>query len=276
MVAKINYENVPETTALSEKNLRNITFDLTANGFEILFYKFKKPTINVEVGKFYDNEKDNFTITKNELTRMVASNFNRNLAIKNLSVEELDVNLDPIILKKVRVMPKTKFTFKNGFKPMDSIKVTPDSVIISGPSGSLKNLRTIETELISLEDIEKDISKTVKVVSGNKEIASIKPDKVTVNLAVAEFSQGKFTLPIEIINLPPDLEIKLVPSSVTVSYDVSVNEFSKISKENFRVVCDYSKRNKEENFMLPTLENMPSNIQNVIFEPKKVDYFIFK
>ena len=49
--ARINYENIPETAALSEKNINSIAFDLTANGFEILFYKFKKPTIDVEVGK---------------------------------------------------------------------------------------------------------------------------------------------------------------------------------------------------------------------------------
>ena len=97
-----------------------------------------------------------------------------------------------------------------------------------------------------------------------------------MSLKVAEFSQGKFTLPIEVINLPPDLDIKLVSPNVTVSYDVSVNDFSEISKDSFRVICDYSKRNKEENFMLPILEKMPPNIQNVVFEPKKIDFLIFK
>lgn len=276
MVAKIQYENIPETTALADKNLRNITFDLTANGFEILFYKFKKPTIDIQVSKFYDKEKDHFIITKNELTRMVSSNFNRNLAIKNISVEALKVALDPIVLKKVRVLPKSKITFKDGFKPIDSLKIKPDSVIISGPAGSLKNINAIPTEMISLENIEKDISKTVKLYDNNTAIVSVKPNKVLVSLRVAEFSQGSFTLPVEVINLPPDLEIKLVPASVTVTYDVSVNDFSEISKENFRVICDYSKRNKTENFMLPTLDKMPPNIRNVVFEPKKIDFFIFK
>ena len=262
MVAKIQYENVPENAALSEGNLKSITFDLTANGFEILFYKFKRPTIDLQINKYYDKEKDHFIITKSELNRMVSSNFNRNLAIKNLSVEELKVFLDPIVLKKVKVIPKHSFTFKDGFKPIDSIKVSPDSVVISGPSGSLKNISTIETEVISIEN--------------NNEIVSIKPDKISVSLKVAEFSQGKFTLPIEVINLPPDLDIKLVSPNVTVSYDVSVNDFSEISKDSFRVICDYSKRNKEENFMLPILEKMPPNIQNVVFEPKKIDFLIFK
>lgn len=276
MYAKIDYENIPETAALAENNTHELTFDLTANGFEILFYKFKKPTINVQVGKYYSKEQNGFKIGKTELMRMVTSNFNRNLSIKNLSVDELEVHLDPIVLKKVKVIPKTDIKYKIGFKPVDSIRVIPDSVTISGPSGSLKNIHTIETELISLENVEKNISQSVKIVTKNNEIVSVKPNTAKVQLLVAEFSQGKFTLPVEVINLPPDQEIKLIPQTVTVTFDVSVNDFAKITKENFRLVCDYSKRNKEENFMLPFFEKSPQNIHNVMIEPKKIDYFIFK
>ncbi len=276
MHAKINYENIPETAALAENNINDISFDLTANGFEILFYKFKKPTIEIQVGKYYTNEKESFTISKNDLLRLVASNFNRNLAVKNLSVEQLEVRLDPIVLKKVRVVAMTDITFKNGFKAVDSIKISPDSVTISGPSGSLKNIKTISADLISLKDVEKNISETVKISKPNNEVLSVKPNKVEVKLAVAEFSQGQFTLPVEVINLPPDVEIKLVPQAIKISFDVSVNDFANISKENFRVVCDYSKRNVNENFMLPFLEKKPKNIINVMFEPKKIDFFMFK
>lgn len=276
MQAKINYENIPETTALSENSIKKITFDLTANGFEILFYKFKKPTIDIQVGNYFSKGQRSFIISKNELMRLVSSNFNRNLAVKNLSEEELKVYLDPIVLKKVRVIAKTKISFENGFKPVDSIKVIPNSITISGPSVILKDINSIATELISLDKIEKSISETAKIASPNAEIASIKPNKVEVKWKVAEFSQGKFTLPVEIINQPPDLEMKLVPNNVTVSFDVSVNEFAKISKDNFRVVCDYSKRNDEENFMVPYLEKKPQNVINVVFEPKKIDFFVFK
>lgn len=276
MQAKINYENIPETAALAEKNIHNITFDLTANGFEILFYKFKNLTIDVPVATYYTKENESFTISKNELLRMVASNFNRNLVVKNLSVEQLNVSLDPIILKKVRVFVKTDISFKNGFKAVDSITTFPDSVTISGPSGSLKKINTITTDLISLKDVEKDISEMVKIPRPSNEVISVKPNKVEVKLAVAEFSQGEFSLPIDVINLPPDVEIKLVPQTITIMFDVSVADFAKISKENFRVVCDYSKRNVDENFMLPFLEKKPQNIINVMFEPKKIDFFIFK
>lgn len=276
MVAKVNYTNIPETMALSENNVHQITFDLTANGFEILFYKFKNPAIDVSVGKYYSKEKDGFTIPKSQFFRMVASIFNRNLAIKNLSVENLVVNLDPIVLKKVKVIAKTNLSFKNGFKAIDSIIVIPDSVTISGPSGSLKNIHAVETELVSKKDIDKDISEKTGIVSPSNEVNAINPKKVTVNLAVAEFSQGQYTLPVEVVNLPPNTEIKLIPQTISVSFDMSVLDFASITEDGFRIICDYSKRNTDENFMLPILEKKPKGARNITFQPKKIDFLLVK
>ncbi|MAP81480.1 MAG: hypothetical protein CL526_10370 [Aequorivita sp.] len=276
MEAKIRYQNIPETTALSENNLHKLTFDLTANGFEILFYKFKKPKIDISVGEFYNKEDAYFTISKSELTRLVASNFNTNLGIKNLSVEALKVALDPIVLKKVPVIPQLEISFKEGFKPIDSLEITPDSIMVSGPSGTLQNLKSISTEAFSVNNIDANFTKTLKVVSPNDEIVNFKPKQVEINLGVAEFSQGQFTLPVEVINLPPNLEIKLVSPVITVFFDVSISKFADISKDDFRVICDYAKRNETDNFMLPSLEKAPDGIQNIVFDPKKIDYLIFK
>ena len=276
MKAKINYENIPETAALSENNIHEITFDLTANGFEILFYKFKRPVISVPIAKYYSVDQDSFQISRNELLRLIKSDFSRNLSIKNLSVEKLNVNLDPIILKRVKVIPQTEITFKDGYKPIDSIIVAPDSITISGPSGSLKIIETVNTDLISLKNVESNILENVKISKPSEEIVAIKPNIVQVSLAVAEFSQRRFTLPVEVVNLPPNIDIKLVPEMVTVTFDLSIINFSKVSKEDFRVVCDYADRNKDENFMVPFLEKQPEKIYNLIFDPKKIDFFTYK
>lgn len=276
MVANINYVNLPETAALSQNNLKQISFDLTANGFEIIFYKLKKPSISVDVAKYYEKGKEGFTLSRGELVRKLSTKFTKYMDIKNLSEDGLKVNLDPIILKKVAVRAKFKISFKDGFKPIDSIKIIPDSVIISGPKGILKEINTANTETLTLENIEKSISQPIGIVSPSDEIVKIKPSKVKVEWAVAEFSQGKFTLPVELINLPPGLELKLVPERISVSFDIPVADFAEVTRENFRVICDYSTRNEKENFMLPQLAKKPEGAVNIVFEPKKIDFFVFK
>ena len=198
------------------------------------------------------------------------------MGIKNLSVDGLKVKLDPIILKKVAVHPRTDITFKDGFKPIDSFKIVPDSVIISGPEGLLQKINGTRTETLSLKNVEKSISASLNILSPSEDIVNIKPKEILFEWPVAEFSQGKFTLPVEVINLPPGVELKLVPKRVSVSFDIPVADFASVSRENFMVVCDYSKRNDAENFMLPTLAKQPAEAVNIVFDPRKIDYFIFK
>ena len=273
---EIEYVNIPETAALSSNNVHSIDFDLTANGFEILFYKFKKPAIEVNVGDYLQNNKLEFDISNKQLARLLELNYKSSKSIKNLSVEKLKVQLDPIVLKKIPVVVSKSISYKKGFKALASACSVRDSVIIAGPAKVLDSIYFIETEVITEKNVDRSISKTIRIKQSIAEIISIKPQEVTVKIDVAEFSQGQFSLPIEVVNVPPNMDIKLVPSSVVIKFDVSVNDFANISKENFRVVCDYSKMNKEGNFMIPFLESKPKNIYNIVFEPKKIDLLIVK
>ena len=276
MIAKVDYTDLPKTAVLAKDNASEINFDMTANGFEILFYKFKKPTLNIRVEDYYTEKKDSFNISRNELLRKLSGSFNKYMEVKNLSPDLLNVKLDPIVLKKVVVEANTDISFKDGFKPIDGFILKPDSIIISGPKARLKNIDTVYTEVVSLKDIEKNISETVKIKSPSDDIVALDPTQINFQWAVSEFSQGQFTLPVEVVNLPPGMELKLVPDRITVSFDISVDDFATVSSDSFRVICDYSKRNKEENFMLPILAKQPAGTVNVFFQPKKVDYFVFK
>lgn len=276
MEATINYSKLPETAALAEENMSKISYDLTANGFEILFYKFKKPTLDVVVEDYYEKEKNSFTISKNDLIRNLSSSFNKYMEIKNISPERLNVKLDPIVLKKVTIDAKTDILFKDGYKAIDEYSLQPDFATISGPKGIIEKIDTVYTETVSLKNVDQNISETVKIIVPTNEIVALTPNEIDFKWPVAEFSQGQFTLPVEVVNLPPGIDLKLVPERITVSFDIAVDDFATVSSNSFKVICDYSNRNKDDNFMLPKLAKVPKGAVNILFEPKKVDYFIFK
>lgn len=273
---EIEYVNVSETTALAKNNIHHLDFDLAANGFEILYYKFKKPSIQINIGKYLQSKKLEFDVSNKELSRLLELNFSSSKSITNLSIDALKVQLDPIVLKKVPVTVRKTISYKNGFKAVDSIQVSPDSVLIAGPAKVLETINFIETEMLTENNVDQNLTKSIKIEHSITEIISIKPQEVTVKLDVAEFSQGQFSLPIEVVNVPPNTDIQLVPSSITIKFDVSVNDFASISKDDFRVVCDYATMNKDGKFMIPFLETQPKNIYNVVFEPKKIDLLILK
>lgn len=274
--ASIHYVNIPDNTLITEDNLKEITFDLATNGFEFLFYKLKRPRIDIDVRRYYSDGDTQVIIPENELVKLISSRLKTNLAVRNLSVKELGINLDGIISKKIPVKVKIDFTYKDGFRPLDSLQVIPDSIVVFGPSVYLEEINFAETKVLSGKNLDKSISRTADINSFENGKVTFNPKEVLVSVTVAEFSQKEIELPIELVNVPQGIIVKLIPNTVTLTFNASVTDFRKITDKDFKVICDYNQRNEDENFMIPKLVESSNRVINVEFDTKKIDYLIFK
>ncbi|MFT4668899.1 MAG: YbbR domain-containing protein, partial [Ulvibacter sp.] len=105
---------------------------------------------------------------------------------------------------------------------------------------------------------------------------SIDPMEVNISVNVAEFTQKKMVVPIQLTNVPQETIVKLIPTTVTVTFNVSVEDFNEINASDFKLVCDFNERNLDEDFILLKLEEGPPRIYNIELSTKKIDYLIFK
>ena len=101
-------------------------------------------------------------------------------------------------------------------------------------------------------------------------------ETVSVQLDVSEFIRKEVQLSPKIINLPEETQVRLIPETITLSFDVSVDQFNSVGADAFEVICDFSERNDLENFMIPRIVSHPDYLQRVELQDKKIDYLIFK
>ena len=274
--ANIHYLNIPDATQITDDNIKEIEFDLTTNGFEFLYYNLKNPSIDIDLSRYYVEGEKSIIISKIELAKVISAQLGTILNVQDLSNSQLSVSLDAIISKKVPVVAKTKFTFKDGFRIVDSLKIKPDSVIVAGPSAFLEEINFIETAEISNDNLDKNLSLTISLLTHENNKVSILPQEVDVIVEVAEFSQKEMIIPIDLINVPQGTVVKLIPNTVSVSYNVSIEDFKEITAEDFKLVCDFNDRNVDEDFIMLKLDGSPAGIYNIEFSTKKIDYLIFK
>jgi len=274
--AQLNYVNIPNNTLLAENNLEEVSFDLFTTGFEVFFYKLKKPSIDIPVSKYYERGDDNVVVSSEEFARLVSLQLNNSSTLRNLSVAKIEVHLNGIVSKKVPVKPKAKLMYKEGFKPLGAMQSQPDSITISGPARSVDSLQYVETIPISMEHVEKDVRIVLTLKKPlNKEI-TISEETITAFQKVAEYTQKRITLSVKPLNVPSNLRLKLIPELISITFNVSIDDFKDINESDFELVCDYNERNKVENFMTPQLRKQPQTIADVEFETKKIDFLIFK
>ena len=276
VVSKVTYTNIPKTSLLAEGNPEEISFDLTENGFEFLFYKIKSPITSINVSAYLNESSNEVVITEGELKRIITKQISSKISIKNLSPSSISLKLDSLVSKKIPVIPFTEFIFKDGFRPISTVSVTPDSIVVSGPSEFIKEIDSIRTAFFSETNIETNIDAKIDLEEFTQKDVSIEPTEVVVSLLVDEFSQKQMVLPIKVLNTPIGTTIKLIPNVVEISFSASLSNFKNIIESDFELVCDYAERNQEENFMIPKLIRKPDSILNIEFGTKKIDYLVFK
>jgi len=270
------FDNLPNKTAVSTTSINNFSFDLTTSGFDFLIYKFKKPFIKIDVSKYYNENTRTIFIPNNDLVKIISSQLKNTKTVSNLSISDLSVILDTIESKKIPIILFSDIIFQNGYKSIDGLKLKPDSISVSGPSLIIDSIQQINTRPFVIKNVKENISEEIELDTFSDVNLNYSHVKVVLSTSVEEFTQKKLVLPIKIINLPDDLNIKLISEAITITFDVSLTEFNSITEESFEAICDYEKRNNNENFIIPELLRMPDRILNIEFKEKKIDYLIFK
>lgn len=274
--ATIIYKSIPNETLLTENNPEELSFDLTTNGFEFLYYKLKNPTVTIQISDYYQKGNKTVTLSDAQLTSLISSQLDKNLTVKNVSIDTLKINLELLVSKKVPVFSKAEIDYREGFMSLETLQIKPDSVQVSGPLEVINAIDSIPTISKKYTGIDSNFSETIKIETPDATSVSITPETVSISLNVQEFTQKEITLPIQIINLPPETIVKLIPKVTKVTFNVPIKSYNTISEKDFRITCDFSKRNRTENFMLVQFSKKPDGIRDIELKDKKIDFLIFK
>lgn len=271
----IVYHNLPELTIIDEQTPKDLYFDITTNGFELLRYKLKAPIIKIDVKANLNEDSSEAVISNMNLVSLIRNQMNGDLQAKNLSISSLHIALNKIISKKIAVLANAKIGFAEGFKNLDSLRIVPDSVVISGPSSVLRKIHSIETTKLLIKNAKQDIQVNAKLMLPKENNITVQPSVISLEMKVGEFSQIKMVVPIEVINVPANLIIKLIPENMRINFVIAVADFKMVAENDFIILCDYSRRDSIANTMTPFLFHVPTGVRNIELLDSKIDYLIF-
>ncbi len=272
----LQYTNLPENYLLGDANPENITFDITSNGFDLLIYKMKKPVVIIDVSKYFNEANKKAVVQNNSLREEMGEQIKYSGDIRNLSRPELIIDLQGIQSKKIPVVVNARINYKHGFKSIDSLVATPDSITVAGPRKLLDSISAIATKEVVLREVDSNISNKIGLENLPFSELNTKTQNVTVTQTVKEFAQKKLVVPIQLINVPKNITLKIIPERIEITCIVPIEKFGAITAQDFKVVCDYAQRNAEENFLTPTLVTIPKDAKSAEILHKKIDFLIFK
>lgn len=273
---ELSYSDIPKNKLIQNEPEKKVKLTLKTVGFKLLNYGFKKKVLDYSLtdidrkaGSLY------FSETRTSMNYLQAQ----------LSAETLVLNIEPDTLffdlgvkrsKKVPVVSRMDFQFKTGFSFVGEFELDPSEVTISGPEkviDTINEVYTVEDRLLEIsESVEYPVS-----LSYPNDVVVLSEEKVLVRGEVDKITDGSYSLPFKIINLPRNVIISTYPKEVKVVYQVALKDYNKIPENSFRIQCDY-KQTEDNNldYLIPKLVDKPEIITNVKIVPNKIEFLIKK
>jgi hypothetical protein len=272
----VDYKNIPQNKLLQETPINNIDITVKASGFKILRSKFKNKKIQLEASKLKRKGHSKFYfLTKSQVTK-IQKQLLFGVELKEILQDTIYLNLGVLTSKRVAVKPNLEINYHVGYDLLNEIKISPDSIVISGPEAQVKKIDYLELSELKLNDVKSNFLEEVSVLKLNNNF-KYSAQKITISGNVDKFTEGKLQIPFTTKNLPKNINLTTLSEKVEVIFVVALSNFSKISEASFKVECDYLISEKNNlGYLIPKVILEPVFIKSVKIIPKKIDFLIQK
>ncbi len=274
------YTHLPQDKVLANRLPEHIDMEITARGFNLLFYKLKnnvnEVAIDLKDAKPLISKNHYYLLTNSRLDKIKAQ-ISSTIRIVRILPDTIFLNYNKKISKRVPVKSNCSFGFDNQFQLVDTVTLLPSMVEVSGAADLIDEISEVETESLVLKNINKSQTVNVAVLKNKElELVEIKPSKIQLRINVQKYTEASIDLPIEVENLPAGYVLKTFPDKVQVKYNVAFNDYDKINASLFKAVVDYSKIDPASDHAKVVLVKYPSIARAMKINPEKVEYIIKK
>ncbi|SMO78903.1 CdaR family protein [Gracilimonas mengyeensis] len=260
--------NVPENMALTEELPEFVQVGISGDGWQLMNLYSDPPTVSINVE---DNEINLFDQVRQRLSYL------QDIDIAKVQPLLLSVDMEPKVSKKVPVRIYSDLNFQNRFGLVGDPVLRPDSITITGAQSNIQQVNEwVIEDTLRMNNIREDITRIIPI-SGSNGVIELSAEQVTFTANVSEFTEGQTTVYIRTRGLPRGQNVNYNPSSVTIKYDVPIEQFNEVAKiEPYEVYIPYSKIVEDSTgFVTPDIELTADQFELRLrsFQPKAVAYF---
>jgi hypothetical protein len=273
---KIEYRNLPEGKMLVGNTSNMLDVTVQTYGFELIKYHLVKKKVAIDLSSLKKNKKAQYYKLSKDLLPEVEKQIASEINVVSIKPDSLYFTIGISKSKEVKIVPDLDIEYSPGYNLLGSLKLEPEKVKIYGPDHLIDSINQISTEHKELKNINSDIDIKLNLIEldeSSKVTYSVKEVKVVGS--VEKFTEARLKLALDIINLPQGYQITTFPGEVELIFNIGLSDYSKINDNDFKVVCDYQKTEKNElSYLLPELVSKPSIVSDVKIVPSKIDYLI--
>ncbi len=272
----VKYTNPPGKLFLANNPPSKIDLKVDAHGFTLLRHKlsFSYSPIVLDltsIAKDGEQEGNLINVRTEDLIRLVSQQVSSEIKVTDISPKIITLLFDSLYTKSIPLKADVNIDLKPQFFLTGSVIVEPDSVQITGPAAIIDTVNIVKTKTVNFEKLGNEVELAVDIVHPDK--TTVSPEKANLKIPVERFTEKEFKIPLEIRNKPEDINFKIFPSEVSISFLIGLNNYEDIRSTDFQLFVDYDSINTSETLEV-YVSKKPDFIQLLRISPPSVEYLI--
>ena len=272
---QVSYVNIPQEFILANTPKKELEVRLKAVGFQFLGYGLQAKEIKLDVSKVMYKD-STYYLTEDQLRIQLEAQLNNNSTLVDFDSDPIYFDFTSLESKKVAVKASVELTYANNHVLEGTLNISPDSIIVSGPKSQIDTIENIETQPLTLTDLNSPFSAEValrlpKDLNGTKFSSQV----TTISGTVVKFSEKVMEVPVTVVNLPNGVKVRTFPEMVEVRCQGMLDDLKELEADNFSVVADYANVSQETGNKLPiTLQRHPKTLYNAFLSTNEIEFIL--
>jgi YbbR domain-containing protein len=217
--------------------------------------------------------------TKVDLTQNIGDviNLPSDVYVQSINPGFIDVSFDNIITKLVKVKNNTSVQTKDGYTVIGGVKISPDSVKITGASSVVMKIKYVQTENIIFKDLNTNVSRDVRLIDSLGNQVKVDPMVVNVSYKLELSAEKKFDdIEVNVYGVPIDKDVLIIPPKISITLRGGVEELAKLTAKDINIGINFKQiESDEQGEVEPSIEL--SDIFTLIkVDPQRFQYIIKK
>lgn len=275
----VRYRNFPDKMVLVGDLPSNLELTVNAHGYTLLKHYFSRRVLplvfnvsSFSLNRIPDTETKNYYILTSVAASRIAGQLGADIEILDIRPDTLFFNFTEMVSRNLPVKPVLNIDFEPQFMIKGNVGVYPDTIVASGPATQIDTMQFVPTVPLNIKGLNESVEKPVSL--SGYEMISFSESSVRLTIPVEQFTEASIKVPVEAVNLPDTLKIKIFPSGITVSYLVALTDYEQINSRQFRATVDYTSILPGSGRLAVNLVKQPDLIKTVRFKPRNVDFII--
>ena len=252
---------------------QSVKMSLNIDGFHTLRYKMIRDrvvTIPLNEVSYRLENGNTYSFSSQYVAEKVAEKLNINASDITMNDAKIYFTMDALKSKVVPVVLRSDITTARQYEIYGIPMLDPSSVTIYGPQEVIDTVKTVRTELLTMNNVSQNFDATLSLdLLGG--IIHSDVEEVKAEVQVEKFTEMDVEVPIKMTD---SLKMRFFPETMSVKCLVAMRDYASITPESFSVAFDKQQLKARQPLLDVRLASWPPTVQILSTRPDKVEYLI--